>query len=350
MKQASINTKAQTLVELAVFGSLLLVVLAYFVGMGIRLNYQQDLNMRAQRMAFAKAYYPVDGWGNPSQTTHASATVILTEDHHIPDPRTMFGRGDTGTISASGDAVWGSYIGNPDVIAMDAGVPNPPPFEMYRDVPRIFYNVNGVTSVGGNNLDYSTGGLTQKTTGTFWVALPDGTSVERGLGDLRIVRTGDPADPNTPLPQARMFWSGTNVLLVEAVSWTQNGNKMPIITVYPTNAADGDAVTRIDVLDPRLGGLNPERMNTENIKNEVAEGNLPDIATPLQGLLPVSPVRNTSNNRLTLTETAGGSWQSDTTVDSTVDMDHTIRTNAFGDVIVPYNRTVNRTWTWTTAK
>ncbi len=125
---------------------------------------------------------------------------------------------------------------------------------------------------------------------------------------------------------------------------------MPVIAVYPTNGNDGDAVSSIDVLAPYEGQINPDMMNTDYIKNEVVEGNLPDIASPLQGLLPVSTVQNTSNNQLILTETSGGSWQSDTTVDSTVNIDHKIVTNTLGDVTVPYNRTVNTTWTWTTAK
>ena len=339
MKEAyfNINTKAQTMVELAVFGSLLLVVLAYFVGIGMRYNYQQDLNMRAQRMAFERAYYPVDGGGNPIQTTHGSSTIILTEDHHIPDPRTMFGRGDYGTISAAGDAVWGSYIGKPDVIAMDMGGSNPA-FDNNRDVPKIAYNVNGVTA----GLNYSTAGI-QSLIG-FWVILPDGSYVYKWNTDLKIHRPNPDAQA-----AAKLYLNDTDTFLVAEVAWYQYGRPMPVISVSPANGADGDNVSSIQILNPTQGDINPDMMNTEYIKNEVQEGHLPNIATPLQGLLPVSTVRNNSNNQLTLTETAGGSWVSSTTVNSTVGIDHKIKNNST-TVTVPYNRNLNRTWTWTTSK
>jgi hypothetical protein len=337
MKPASINKKAQTLVELAVFGSLLLVVLAYFVNWGLSLNYQQELNMRAQRMAFAQAYYP------PSPTTHGSAQVILAEDHHIPNPQTIVGRGNYTTVAGSGDATWGNSM-YPDKNHV---------FSMAADVERINFDINGQKS------DYSTGGVTSKVTGTFWVFLPElGIYVEKTLGDLRVWKANK--DPATEL-QAKMWLNGigtytqTDTFLVQEVAWENGGIPMKVLAVYSSvsPAQEGDPVTRIDVLDPNLGGINTWMMSYDFVKNYALHKGQPgSIATWVQGLVPVNKVTENAQNSLLLEETRGmgGEWKSTTTVDATTNVEHTIKTQAWGDITVPYSSTVNKSWQWTTPK
>ncbi len=75
--------KAQSLTELATFGSVLLLVMSFFVRYGLQYIYQQDIKMRAFRMALSDASTAPDG----------SSSLVVVKDKHIPDPQDTFGIG-----------------------------------------------------------------------------------------------------------------------------------------------------------------------------------------------------------------------------------------------------------------
>ena len=81
----------QALAELAVFGSIFLLILAALLSYGLRYNFQQ----RAQMLAFRRALKIA------SDEDRGSGAYTLVEDRHIPDPMGLFGVGSTTPITAS---------------------------------------------------------------------------------------------------------------------------------------------------------------------------------------------------------------------------------------------------------
>ncbi len=102
LKLNCFRRKAQALSELAIFGTILLLVFAFMLRMGMLYMHRQDINMRAFRKAMAEAI-KVD-------RPDASATVVLVEDKHIPDPRDIVGTGDIVAIQGSASVVWGNTL------------------------------------------------------------------------------------------------------------------------------------------------------------------------------------------------------------------------------------------------
>lgn len=113
------NCKAQALLELAIFGSIILMLLGVLINYGLRYNYQQQAEQRAYRRALAKAYSltlslpafqisiaaakgedPVVGFLDYIRP-FGSGSYVITEDKHIPDPANPWGIGSVVPISAS---------------------------------------------------------------------------------------------------------------------------------------------------------------------------------------------------------------------------------------------------------
>ena len=102
LKISCFERKAQALTELAIFGSILLLVFAFMVRMGLLYMNRQDINMRAYRKAMSLAI--------KSDNPDPSATVLLVEDKHIPDPRDMAGTGDITPAQGYARVVWGNTL------------------------------------------------------------------------------------------------------------------------------------------------------------------------------------------------------------------------------------------------
>ncbi len=90
------NKKGQAILELAIFGSILISLLGVLVSYGLRYNYQQLETQRAFRKALgstATSMVP----GTPTSVGH-----MLIEDRHIPNPSDTFGMGAITPLGSSG--------------------------------------------------------------------------------------------------------------------------------------------------------------------------------------------------------------------------------------------------------
>lgn len=85
----------QALVELAVFGTIFLMVMGALISYGLRYNAQQEASMMAFRRALRIASDPNQGGG--------SVTVVKSQD--TPDPADLFGIGSSQPVMASASVV-----------------------------------------------------------------------------------------------------------------------------------------------------------------------------------------------------------------------------------------------------
>lgn len=94
------NKKGQAILELAVFGSVLIMLLGVLVNYGLKYNFQQQTMQQAFRKALGVAAEPLSD-GLP----RGSATYILIKDRHIPNPSNPFGVGSVVAVSSSASVV-----------------------------------------------------------------------------------------------------------------------------------------------------------------------------------------------------------------------------------------------------
>ena len=81
------NLRGQSLLELALFGSILLMLIGVMVSYGLRYNYQQKAMMSAFRKTLNESAVPERG---------GQASVTVVSDEHIPNPSNPFA---TGSVS-----------------------------------------------------------------------------------------------------------------------------------------------------------------------------------------------------------------------------------------------------------
>ena len=209
---------AQALAELAIFGSILLMLLGVLVNYGLRYNFQQQVIQQAFRKAIAH-----------DPATPESDTNLILKDKYIPDPVNHFGVGSFVPVSASA-SVTRSY-------ALDAGA------ESAGELPKLIMQINGQEQTyrtagfrieenidydlnliykyqeiyGGTALDgckaaeqvcvYSDDGVYTCTeeasytgNGTCikgWISLLDGSAINEDLETLKVMTTGTDTDGNT---------------------------------------------------------------------------------------------------------------------------------------------------------
>lgn len=84
--------RGQALVELAVFGSLLLFLIGYLVSSALQYDHRQQVKMEAFRRALASAAGTTDPNG-PISTSH-----VVIQDRRIPDPSDPFGVGSPSPV------------------------------------------------------------------------------------------------------------------------------------------------------------------------------------------------------------------------------------------------------------
>jgi hypothetical protein len=89
------NKKGQAILELAIFGSILITLLGILISYGLKYNYQQLAAQRAFRRALGTAATSMET-GTPVSVSHT-----LIEDHHIPDPTHQFALGSVTPFSAT---------------------------------------------------------------------------------------------------------------------------------------------------------------------------------------------------------------------------------------------------------
>jgi len=87
------NKKGQAILELAIFGSILIMLLGILVNYGLKYNFQQQVMQQAFRKALGIA------------AKEPSSTYILIKDRHIPNPSNPFGVGSVAAVSSSASVV-----------------------------------------------------------------------------------------------------------------------------------------------------------------------------------------------------------------------------------------------------
>lgn len=327
------NKKAQTLTELATFGSVLLLVLSFFISYGMRYNYQQDVQMRAFRKALSEAYAS----GRPD----ASATITLVEDKHVPDPRDMFGAGSITPVTGQAEVTWGNTLQNE--------------YKNPADYSRIKYKINETDK------EYTTEAFVtiHKTMYPgFYADIP-------GMGKQYItwpqVRC---YQPNAEPPkQLRILLVGNETEIINAIYLPVLGTdgkikpgefekeNLPIVGIVPPGASDSDPVDGVNVRTPKGGAINPYYLNINN------EGVTP---ANLQGLLLDSRQNIRRSGTLTIKETPGETISTSTYKFEDADgvpttLTHKIRGNS-GTAVpaaptdIPYTFPRSKTSTWSTNK
>ncbi|MBU4251673.1 MAG: hypothetical protein KKC39_01965 [Candidatus Omnitrophica bacterium] len=285
---AYFNKKAQTLTELATFGSILLLVLSFLISYGVRYNYQQDMQMAAFRTALSEAY---NGPARPD----ASASVVLLKDKHIPDPRDMFGAGSVVPVQASAEVIWGNTLQDKYTDLTD-----------YSTLPRKKYVING------KEYEYRTAGFGFITSpaNQFYVMFPNNPDpqlltwnklrcyqpTEDSPKQAMILLNPEAADADKQkeiISEVYLKWGGISFV------------KYQVIGVGPDSAVNGDLLTRLNLLSPDSGEINP---NYTQLNNDVNNDGIPDV-TPanIQGLLLEDEQNIRRSGKLTIEETPGTS-------------------------------------------
>lgn len=135
------SERGQALVELAVFGSLLLFLIGYLISNALQLDYRQQRTMEAFRRGLASAAASPPGVPN----TPASTSHLLIQDRHIPDPSDPFAIGGVSPITAQASITRSYELG--------ARIP-----ETKFDLPRWAVQIENATSCPGTAVGWDNTG------------------------------------------------------------------------------------------------------------------------------------------------------------------------------------------------
>ncbi|MDD5080347.1 MAG: hypothetical protein PHH68_08540 [Candidatus Omnitrophica bacterium] len=108
------NLKSQSLSEMAVFGTILLLVLGFLLRYGLQYNYQQQVKMEAFRRSMKMA---------EESNAPQSQQITVVKDVQIPNPQDIFGQGERTTIRGSSDIFWSNNTTGLDY-SSDEGLPS----------------------------------------------------------------------------------------------------------------------------------------------------------------------------------------------------------------------------------
>jgi len=133
--------KAQALVELAIFGSIILMLLGVILSYGLRYSFQQRAHMHSFRKALEKTKNrELGGYGN----------YIFLEDRHIPNPVNPWGLGTVSSFISSANVVRGRRLHE----TADFGHP--------EELPQITFEIKG--SLGSRTYTFKTAGFRREST------------------------------------------------------------------------------------------------------------------------------------------------------------------------------------------
>jgi hypothetical protein len=90
------NKKGQAILELAIFGAILLTLLGVLISYGLRYNYQQRATQQAFRRALGTSAY------STAANMPVSVSHMVIEDRHIPDPTHPFAVGSITPFTGMG--------------------------------------------------------------------------------------------------------------------------------------------------------------------------------------------------------------------------------------------------------
>ena len=96
LRQRTYFLSGQSLLELALFGSILLMLIGVMVSYGLRYNYQQKIMMSAFRKALNESAAPERG---------GQASVTVVSDEHIPNPANPFAIGSVSPFMSGANVV-----------------------------------------------------------------------------------------------------------------------------------------------------------------------------------------------------------------------------------------------------
>ncbi|MDD5196840.1 MAG: hypothetical protein PHV92_04395 [Candidatus Omnitrophica bacterium] len=205
----NLQFKGQALLEVAIFGSIILMLLGVLINYGLKYNSQQKTMQQAFRKSLARAV---------SQPGISTSSVVV-KDTHIPNPSDTFGVGSVTPFTGSAGAVIRDYQMSETA-------------DTESELPRISLNING------QELTYLTAGFRDETnvpegsldrydeiygSGNVWVTsdgecLEEGTSVDPNTGEtatsciqptqnIRIIDycAGEIMDYGSAVKQCRMI-------------------------------------------------------------------------------------------------------------------------------------------------
>ena len=107
------NNRGQAMIEFAVMASIALMALALLIQVGLRMNYQQEIEQQTFRRALRSSagYDTTDSQGNPVQNRPPqSVTYIHYRDRQIPDPSDGFALMPRMTTEAQSSVVWARFL------------------------------------------------------------------------------------------------------------------------------------------------------------------------------------------------------------------------------------------------
>ena len=131
-----INQKAQTILELATFGSMVLFCLALLIHFGLQMNYQQNVQMQAFRKGLKLAYY--------KQGPNSQAGLAVIKDKPAVDPRDRWGFADRVSVGSGAAVTWSNTL-NGVYVNDISETPDD------RDMPRTYIEIN--KEAGGMGLE-----------------------------------------------------------------------------------------------------------------------------------------------------------------------------------------------------
>ncbi|MBI4355532.1 MAG: hypothetical protein HY597_03660 [Candidatus Omnitrophica bacterium] len=94
------------MVELAVFGTLVLFALGVLIRFGLAFNARQEVTMEAFRNALRQA---AAQRGDPGDEL-AAAQYVVVQDRMVPDPSEPFGLNPRNRVGGSAQVVWGHFL------------------------------------------------------------------------------------------------------------------------------------------------------------------------------------------------------------------------------------------------
>jgi hypothetical protein len=272
-KRNRVCSKAQSLSEMAVFGSILLLVLGFLLRYGLQYNYQQQVKMEAFRRSMKMA---ADSDASQSQQ------VMVVKDAQIPNPQDIFGHGERTTIRGSSDIFWSNntsgvdysdattlpsmtYVFNPDrtfsrgsvynEIAGSSSVEKGVTKE-YTLARKIYAN-GAIVTTGGNKLKGVTDPVMVSDMARAKVYQEDdGFTPKSTAKEVMILMAEGKDCDNEYCPKA----------ILEETELLQSSGQRKYFPVLSVTGNENDAPQGIDFLDSEGGQLNSARMarQTEN--------------------------------------------------------------------------------------
>jgi hypothetical protein len=162
IKKNRLGHKGQSLVEVAVFGSLLLMVLGLLLSSGLEYNYKQEVKMEAFRRAMQMA---------SASNVPKTHTVQEIKDVHFPDPSDIFALGSRGSIQGVSEIFWSNNSTPLDYSTDET-----------RPLKRYVFNPSSPL-VGIQNRTYTTAAL-EPEPGSI---IPGNNSILNGIPDTFVV-------------------------------------------------------------------------------------------------------------------------------------------------------------------